>query len=133
MRASFQCWLGRSFALPKCTKPACAKYIYPSILWKQAPTPDRCPAQNHLDRIGQPSFNLRLKANPVPLPAASFKCLYPKGRNGLRREYGSERFRCTFGCLHPKGRNGLRRGYRLCRPFGYRLLPFTHPTPVQYR
>ncbi len=28
--------------------------------------------------------NLRVKANPVPLRAASFKCLYPKGRNGLR-------------------------------------------------
>ena len=28
--------------------------------------------------------NLRIKANPVPFSAASFKSLYPKGRNGLR-------------------------------------------------
>jgi len=28
--------------------------------------------------------NLRIKANRVPFPAASFKSLYPKGRNGLR-------------------------------------------------
>jgi len=27
---------------------------------------------------------LHIKANRVPFPAASFKSLYPKGRNGLR-------------------------------------------------
>ncbi len=29
------------------------------------------------------AINLRIKANRVPFPAASFKSLYPKGRNGL--------------------------------------------------
>ncbi len=49
--------------------------------------------------------NLRIKSNAVPLPTPSFKCLYLKGRNALRRSH------------------------RLCRPFGYRLLPFHHPSP----